>query len=192
MVNGSMWMRQGAWSVPVLLLCALVVAPGCGSDDADTEAAPVVEVSPPSPTTPDVAGLPPLVPEGIELEPSEVGIDEYFNRYGGIEAMENDADVMREDLAAEIQERFVGKQVTWDGYVARVRDAPSGRVMLVLTRDQEESAQAAMVRLSAAWSEYVHALPVGAHVRVVGVFDKLIGVFPSLAGISVEPVPDTP
>jgi hypothetical protein len=186
-----MWTRRRAGNpVLLLLLGALAVAAGCGQDPTpETGAAPVVEVAPPGPTEPDAAGVPPLIPEGIELEPSEMGIDEYFERYGGVDALAPDADAIREDLAAEIEEQLVGKQVTWDGYVARIRDAPSGRVMLVVTRDREESPEAAMVRMSAAWSDYVHAIPEGTHVRVVGVFDKLIGVFPSLAASSIEPLP---
>ena len=183
--------RPVPMAIAMLLGGALALLPACQREAEPAPEAPVVEVLPPSPTAPDVAGLPPLVPGGVEREESELAIQDYFDRYGGVDALEPDEDVLRSDLASEIQAELVGKQVTWDGYVARIQDAPSGRVMLVLTRDPEKSAEAAMVRFSAAWSEYVHAVPIGTRVRVVGVFDKLIGVFPSIAGISVETLPPT-
>ncbi|MDJ0787611.1 MAG: hypothetical protein QNK05_12450 [Myxococcota bacterium] len=185
--------RPGAAALAFGLVCLLAFASACSRDEAPgSDAAPVVAVPPPSPTDPDVEGLPPLVAPGVEREESELAIGDYFDRYGGVDALEPNEDVLRADLAQEIEAELVGKQITWDGYVARIQDAPSGRVMLVLTRDREQSAEAAMVRLSAAWSEYVHAVPIGTRVRVVGVFDKTIGVFPSIAGISLETLPATP
>ena len=77
--------------------------------------------------------------------------------------------------------------MTWDGYVKRVQDLPSGRVVLVLALSPELTGlESAMIKFSAARSDQLHAFQKGDFVRVVAVYDKVASVFPSLRGKSVE------
>jgi hypothetical protein len=147
---------------------------------------PEPEATEPTPLL-DVAGLPPLFPEGMDHPKSEISLDEYFAQYGAEAAYNPEANKFREDLEPTLQDELIGKQVTWEGYIQRIEDAPSGRVMLVITPDPEKPGlNAAMIKYSAGLSEQIHAYNKGDRVRVVAVYDKLMTVIPSLRGISVE------
>jgi len=142
----------------------------------------------PGPTDPDVVGLPALFPEGLDHPQSNLDMDAYFAAYGSREITNPATDRIREDVEAQLTEELKGKEVTWEGYVARIQDAPSGRVMVMVTLRPNATAEAAMFHFSAAWSDHIHAYEKGEHVRVVGVYDKLLGVFPSLRAKSIEPI----
>ena len=145
---------------------------------------------PPEPAPQDVAGLPPLIMAGEEFPKSDISISQYFERFGGAAVVDVETKKLREDVVAKLQEELVGKQVTWDGYVQRVEDAPSGRVTLVLAlKAQQTGLDSAMIRFPASSRDLLHAYQKGDHVRVVAVYDKIVSVFPSLRGISIEPVP---
>jgi len=172
---------------------------GCSpaAEDAPKHAAPAEPASAsttnapqtPAPPKPDVAGLPALITPGKDYPVSDVTIDEYFEVYSATNALDMETRKIRADLLAKVQEELVGKQVTWDGYVQRVENAPSGRVTLVLALNPgPPKLEVAMIRYSAGLSKELHAYQIGDHVRTVAVFDKIVSVFPSLRGISIEPI----
>jgi len=167
---------------------------GCSeSPEGPSPEAPAPEAAqppPPDPTAPDVVGLPPLFQEGAEYEESSMSLEEYFAKFGPALVMDPETKKVRPDLVAVLREELVGKQVTWDGYVKRIKDAPSGRVMLVLALKPEQTGlDSAMVMYSSAWAGYLRGYRHGERVRVVAVFDGLVTAFPSLRGISVEAIP---
>lgn len=181
----------GIFGVVVALVVAGGIASWFNSAPAVEErppqaAAPIAP--PPGETEPDVAGLPPLFPEGQDLPESDVTFAQYYEEFDDEEILDPRTSQLREEKAAQIREEIGGKRVTWEGYVARVRDAPSGRVMIMLTLNERPSAEAALFTFSAAWSDHVRGYQKGDHVRVVGVYDRMMGSFPSMRGMSIEPI----
>jgi hypothetical protein len=178
----TIWIA-GAIAVAVLVVGALLWHPEAGS--------PVVpSAETPTPAPQDAVGLPQLIPEGQEFPKSDISINQYFERFGGAAVVDVDTKKIREDVVAKLQEELVGKQVTWDGYVRRVEDAPSGRVTLVLgLKAQQTGLDTAMIRFSGSWRDVLHTYRQGDRVRVVAIYDKIVSVFPSLRGISIEEIP---
>jgi hypothetical protein len=178
--GGVLWLRASEPPERPSPVAALAPAP----------AVPPAPAPLPNSKRPDVAGLPPLFPEGVEYPKSDLSIDEYFANFGGAKVLDPATKKIRDDVAAKLRDELVGKQVTWDGYVQRIENAPSGRVTLVLAlKPGQTGLDAAMIRFAAGWGEQIHAYQKGDRVRVVAVYDKIVSVFPSLRGLSVESIP---
>ncbi len=135
----------------------------------------------------DTASGPRLLPPGDEYPKSNVSIEAYFARFGGVAAVDLKTKKIREDVAARIREEMVGTQVTWNGYVDRIADTSSGAVTLVLAKkDGAAGLDTALIRFPAALHDQLHGYEKGDHVRVVAIFDDIMTVFPLLRGKSVE------
>lgn len=153
--------------------------------DEQAEAAPSSE-DPPT----DVRGLPALYIPGREYERNDMPITEYFSEFSPEVMIDPETRKVRPEAAERLKEELVGKQVTWEGYVQRVKTAPSGRLVLVMQATQDGSAaQTAMIKFSPVWADELQSYRRGQHVRVVGLFDRVFTVFPSLNGMSVEALP---
>jgi hypothetical protein len=137
----------------------------------------------------DTVSVPRLLPHGEEYPQNDISIEAYFARYGGIAAVDLRTKRIREGVAANIREEMVGTRVSWNGYVDRIADAPSGKVTLVLVvTDGLPGLDTALIRFPAALHDQLHGYQKGDHVRVVAVFDEIMTVFPLLRGESVESI----
>ncbi len=185
-------------TIMVLLIATglvLAVAGGfyLGKGSEPTEAPAVAErdsAQTPTEVTRDVPGLPALYIEGREYEKNDITLSEYFAEFNTEAVIDPETKKIRPESAAKIKQELVGKQMTWDGYVRRVENAPSGRLILVLQLAPGGSTlKTAMVKFSPIWKEELLGYQKGEHVRVVGLFDRVFTVFPSLNGMSVEVIP---
>ena len=182
--------------------CALLLAAGvlwwqlgCGSEQ-EPQAASAPSAAVPVPAEPpvaglppdvDVVGLPPLFPEGLEHEANPISFADYSARFGAAVAIDPQTRRIREDVEETLERELVGRQVTWEGYVDRIRALPSGRVTLVLAAKPENSGlDKAMIKFAGGESEGILDFTRGDRVRVVAVFDRITSVFPSLRGLEVQ------
>ncbi len=177
---------RGKWilgaGVAVLAVgAAMLLLRGRGPAEEAAEAPPpLASVAPPA------VAYAPLFRGDEDPSDSAISLREYFQRFGAVAMIDPETKRVREEIAAQIREELVGKQVTWDGYVQRVEDMPSGRVMLVLGANRAQAGiEAAMVKFSPEWREELYTYQQGDAVRVVAVYDKTVSVFPSLRGKSV-------
>ncbi len=168
-----------SWIPGAALLALAVVGAALCMRSPEPPESPFAEAPPL--LSPDAAGTAPLFPEGMEHPTAEITLDQYFADFGGVEAVEPEKQQAREEL--------VGKRVTWEGYVQRVKDARSGNALLTMSLEpQLAQLHAALIRFPPEWREQLHAFEKGDHVRVVAVYDGVVSVFPTLRGISVEAV----
>ncbi len=174
------WILGGGLAVLVLGAAVLLLR-----DEGPTEEA--ADAPPPTASiAPVPAAYAPLFRGDESASDSAISLGEYFQRFGAVAMIDPETKRVREEVAAQIREELVGKQVTWDGYVQRVEDMPSGRVMLVLGANSAHAGiEAAMVKFSPKWRDQLYTYQQGDAVRVVAVYDKTVSVFPSLRGKSV-------
>ena len=133
------------------------------------------------------SSTPVALPPGDVHPENDISIEAYFERFGGIAAVDLKSKTIREGVAAEIREEMVGTQVTWNGYVDRIAEASSGAVTLVLKMtDGAAGLDTVLIRFPAALHDQLHGYENGHHVRVVAVYDKIMTLFPLLRGKSVE------
>ena len=116
----------------------------------------------------DVEGVPPLFPEGRQHPANPISLNAYFERFGTSQLIDGETRTARPDLLESLEQELVGKQVTWDGYVDRVRPLPSGRATLVITPAPEKPGlDVAMVKFPAGDTEELLSYAKGDRVRVV-------------------------